>query len=199
LGDLESARDTLLEALSLAKLGNNKLEIAAAMSSLEHLHRMEGDLDAADAMSCQVLAIVRGLDDRHTIGAALANSAMVAVLRGDGERAREFLLELLAISEELGGTALRRSFVEAAAGLAALQGDGAMSALLLGAARSQAERSGVRSEPADGAFLGEVETNARASISPAQFDAMARQGASMDLDRTVTDAADWLRSLKSHR
>ena len=199
LGQVDRARAILQEALSLAKLGNDRFEIAAAMSSLEHMHRIEGDLRAADELSSQVLTIVRGLEDRHSTGVALANSAMVAVLLGYEEKACELLVELLAIAEELGGATLRQTLLEAAAGLAAMRGDAAVAARLLGAAESQAERSGLHREPADSAYLAAVEAKVRPLLCASEIEAHAREGRALGLDATVASAAEWLRNLKSRR
>jgi len=191
-GDVSTARGHLEEALALARELGNRRELAAALNQLAQLHRAEGALDAAEPLYAQVLTLARELGDRETVAIGLLNLAIVAIGRGSDDGVPTMLLEALAIAEEIGSKSVGQSVLDLAAGLGASRAEWALAGLFFGAAEKQAERTGLRRDRADEAFLTPLIAKARIALGTAGFAVAAANGCGLSYEETIGQARAWL-------
>jgi predicted ATPase/class 3 adenylate cyclase len=191
-GDAGSARTYLAEALALARELGNKRELLAANNALAQLHRAEGELDAAEPLYERTLTLARELGDRESIAIGLLNLAMVSIGRGSSERAGRMLLEALDIVDETGSQSAGQSVLEVSAGLAARQSEWGRAARLYGAAEAQAERTGLRRDPADEAFLAPLIGTARGALDESLYNAAEAAGCALAYEEALLEARAWL-------
>jgi predicted ATPase/class 3 adenylate cyclase len=191
---LVEARAHFAEAVELARDQGNRRALAVANTMLAQLHRMEGRLDEAESLCEQVLAIARELGDQESIAVGLLNLAMVSIAQRSGDRARKMLLNALKISEEIGSKRAGQNVLEVSTGLAALHSDWQRAARLLGAAESQAERSGLRREPADDAFLAPMVVEARNALGGSVFADLQSQGRLLSYEKAIAEVHTWLKT-----
>jgi len=191
-GDAGSARTYLAEALALARELGNKRELLAAHNALAQLHRAEGELDAAEPLYERTLTLARELGDRESIAIGLLNLAMVSIGRGSSERAGRMLLEVLDIVDETGSQSSGQSMLEVSAGLAACRRDWRKAARLYGAAEALAERTGLRRDPADEAFLAPLVDTARQALNESLYTAAEAAGRALAYEEALLEARAWL-------
>ena len=191
-GDPDKARAHFEEALALAQELGNRRELAAAQNALAQLHRAEGDLDTAQPLYENVLSLARELEDRQSIAIALLNLAMVSIARGAGDRARAMLLEVSAIVEEIDSEPLGQSVLEVCAGLGALDGEFERAARHYGAVEAQTERTGLRRDPTDDAFLAPLIESARKALGAAAFAGFEAAGRALPFEKAMHEARMWL-------
>jgi non-specific serine/threonine protein kinase len=191
-GDPARARRYLEEALLLARESGNKRQIAAELNALAQLDRLEGKLDLAEPLYADVLALARELGDRESISFALLNLAMVSIGRRSATPARRLLLEALAIAQDIGSTPGIQSVLEVAAGLAALNEDWERAALFFGAAEAHAAQTGLRSDPADEAFLAPLVRQTQAALDASAFAAAEASGRALASAAAIERVRAWL-------
>jgi tetratricopeptide (TPR) repeat protein len=193
-GDLTTARGHFEEALALARELGDKRELAAALNALAQLHRAAGELDSAEPLYKNVLALARELGDRESIAIALLNLAMASIARGFADRVGGMLLEVSAIVNEIGSKPLGQSVLEVCAGLGALRGEWNRAARFYGATEAQTERTGLRRDPADEAFLAPLIAKARDALGSTVFAAVEANGRSLNYEEAVLEARTWLKN-----
>ncbi|HTP47869.1 MAG TPA: tetratricopeptide repeat protein [Casimicrobiaceae bacterium] len=191
-GDTSAAKKYLEEALSLAREMGHKRETAAAMNALAQLHRTEGRLGISEPLYEEAVVLMRELDDRESIAVGLLNLAMVSVAQGKYIRARALLLEALGIAEEVGSKPTGQSVLEVSAGLAASVEDWENAAWFYGAAEGQMEKTGLRREPADEAFLAPLIARTSAVIGAHPFAAAAVTGRGASYTEAMKKTRHWL-------
>ncbi len=163
LGDTRQARSVPQgSAGDLAQEMGDKREIAAALSSLAQLHRLEGDFAAAEALSRDVSrrCARAGRPAEHRL--RLLNLAMIAITADALAIARVLACARPRPSPRRPARSARPGVLDVAAGLAAASGDWARAARFFGAAEEGAAGSGVKRDPADEAFVATVVGRARA-------------------------------------
>jgi predicted ATPase/class 3 adenylate cyclase len=188
-GDLACAREHLREAVTLARELGNRRELAAALNALAMLHRTEGRGGEAKALYVSALELARELDDRASIATILLNLAMVSLTGGQAEGVAAMLLEVLGISSETGSTPVAQSALEVSFGLAAARGEWASAGTFFGAAEAQAQRTGLRRDPADEAFIAPLLQRARRSV---RFDVAMVAAKRLTLEQALEQARAWL-------
>lgn len=103
MGDLQGAREDLLDALdlTLANLGPDHSQVAYIRQNIADLHRQLGDLDKALPHFQEVLRIWKtSLGPEHpNLAYPLEQLAMLAKQRGDFDEAREHISEALRLRE----------------------------------------------------------------------------------------------------
>jgi tetratricopeptide (TPR) repeat protein len=191
-GDVAKARGYLEEALASARELSDKRQVAAALNALAQLHRLEGELDNAEPLYEQVVVLARELGDRESVSIGLLNLAMVSIGRGSGDRARGMLIEVLAIADEIGSKPAEQSVLEVSAGLAASRTQWKRAVVFFGTAEAQAERTGLRREPTDEAFLAPLIAKAREALGRAAFAEAEAVGRERGFDDTLVEARAWL-------
>jgi len=192
LGDVARARSHLEEAVRLARELGNKRQLIAAINELAQLHRAEGDPAAAEPLYQTVVALARELGDRQSIAIGLLNLAMVSIERGSAGAPRKMLLEVLAIAEETGSMPAGQSALDVCAGLAALEGQWERAARFYGAAEAQIDRTRMRRDPADQAFLSPLIEKARIALDEAAFAAAQTSGRGLPHEGLLAEARGWL-------
>jgi hypothetical protein len=99
------------------------------------------------------------------------------------------LLEVLGISSETGSTPVAQSALEVSFGLAAARGEWASAGTFFGAAEAQAQRTGLRRDPADEAFIAPLLQRARRSV---RFDVAMVAAKRLTLEQALEQARAWL-------
>ena len=190
MGDRTAARRHGEAALALAREAGSERELAAASNSLAQLSRLEGDYAAAERLYEEAVKRGRAMQHREFTAIGLIGQAMAAIARGEGSRAAPLLREALDLSSETGSTPTQQGAVEVAAGLAASQGDFERCAKLFGAAEAHAQRTGIRRDPADQAFLEPWLAMARERLGSrfSAAEAVGRASAFDDAVREVREA-----------
>jgi hypothetical protein len=123
----------------------------------------------------------------------LLNKAMVSISRGTAEPVPGVLLEVLDIGAAIGSRPAEQSALEVASALAWLVGDPQNAARLFGAAEAQAERTGLRRDPTDEAFLIPLIALTRAALGEAEYAAAENHGRSLTHEEATATARIWLR------
>lgn len=163
LGQAVQAQAHGEEALRLAREAAQPHVVAGTLNNLAQLHRARGAHADALPLYDEALAIARTLDDQETIAVALLNRAMALIAGGRPEAAQSLLEEALSIAGLTGSRAVGQSLLEVVSGLAAARGDWTACATFYGAAEAQAQRSGIRRDPADAVFLADAIGRSRAA------------------------------------
>jgi predicted ATPase/class 3 adenylate cyclase len=192
LGDRAGARRHSEEALDLARELGNEREIAVASNALAQLHRMDGDLDAAEPLYDQVVAIAHAERDREFAAVGILGLAMVAVGRGNARHAGALLREVVTIADETGSTPAAQSALDVGAGLAALVEDFERSARFFGVTQAQTERTAIRRDPADEAFVQPLIARSREALGEAAFARAEAAGRALPLDAAIDELRGWL-------
>jgi tetratricopeptide (TPR) repeat protein len=191
-GDLVTARRSLEEGLALARELGNKRSVAATVNALAQLSRVEGNLDDAEPLYREVLQLARELGDREVVAVALLNLAMVAICRDAKEGPGNMLREVLAIVQETGSRSAGQSLLDVAAGLAAQCRQAERAARFFGAAEAQTDKTAIRRDPADAAFLDPLIDKARREIGPAAFAAAEAGGRLVSYEKVMVEVSGWL-------
>jgi non-specific serine/threonine protein kinase len=191
-GDLARSRQYLEEALALARQHGDKRQIAAALNALAQLTRLEGELERAEPLYDDVLALMRELGDRESIAFALLNLTMVSIGRRNADHARRTLREAGAIADEIGSIPAGQSVLEVSAGLSTLTEDWERSAMFFGAAEAHAEKTGLRRDPADEAFLAPLIEMAKAALGATAFAADEAAGRALTYRFAIEKVRAWL-------
>jgi len=134
------------------------------------------------------LTLARELGDRESIAIGLLNLAMVSIGRGASEGAGRMLLEVLDIVDEIGSQSAGQSALEVSAGLAAQRCEWEQAARLYGAAEAQAERTGLRRDPADDAFLAPLVAKARGALPESVYAAAEAAGRTLPYELALLEA-----------
>ena len=98
-------------------------------------------------------------------------------------------LEVLGISSETGSTPVAQSALEVSFGLAATRGEWTSAGTFFGAAEAQAQRTGLRRDPADEAFIAPLLQRARRSV---RFDVAMVTAKHLTLEQALEQARAWL-------
>ncbi|MEW5881831.1 MAG: adenylate/guanylate cyclase domain-containing protein [Pseudomonadota bacterium] len=191
-GDLRSARAHLEEAVELSARHSDERSLGAALNALAQLCRVEGRIDEAQVLSDRVLAIFRMLGDRDSIAIAQLNKAMLAISRGATAGVANMLVEVLDIAIAIGSKPVGQSALEVASAYACLRGDAATAARFFGAAEAQAQRTGLRRDPADDAFLRPIVLRIRSALGDAAYADAERLGRILPYEEAIGAARDWL-------
>jgi hypothetical protein len=156
------------------------------------LLRVQGDFGASEPLYRQVVKVARESGDREAESVGLLNLAMLRAEAADFEGAHEAASAALGIAREIGTMQAIHSALEVCAGLAAWRGDGRQAAVMFGAAEAFAQRTGVKRDPADEAFLSPRIRLARAALGAATFEAAAAEGRALAPEVAAVQARYWL-------
>lgn len=179
------------EAVALARTASNTRTLAAAINVQAQVLRAQGALDRAHLLYSEFLTLMREVRDDESVAIGLLNLAMVAVLRGRAFEARSLLGEVLTIVDRIGSKATGQSVLEVCAGLAVAEGDLRLGVEFFGAAEAQAERSELRRDPADQAFLAAAVARAREHLGPTAVENES-VGRSQSYEIAMQRARHWL-------
>ena len=175
-GDVERAQQYLAEGIALARTVGNPRQLASALSCHAQLLRQMKNLFAAGQMYAEILEISRRLGDEESVAIALLNLAMVAIERASIEEARLQLRQALGITMVTGSQHVGQAALDVSAGLCSVVQQHADAARFLGAAEAQSERSGLRRDSADEAFLRPLVERSRAALGDVVFAGAQAEG-----------------------
>ena len=185
-GDFEGADRIYLEAIELARKVGNERQLASALTCRAQLLRQRGNaLEEAAQLCKEVAEIAHRTGDRESVGIALLNLAIVAIERKDIVEAQRLLIDAQIVAREVGSQLVGQSTLDVAAGLFAAQGRYDDAATFFGAGEAQAQRSGLRRDSADAAFLAPRVDAARAALGTAEFERRQAEGAAWSYERAV--------------
>ena len=191
-GDRETARACLLEALALARAGDDPRGIAFAATALGQLQRILGTPDEAAALFEETIGISRQQGDPEMLAVGLLNLAMVSIDRDAGRFARACVAEALVADGVPRSQPLLKTALDVAAGIAATARDDAAAARFYGAAEAQADRTGLRRDPADAAFLVPLVEASRERLGVPLFLRLEAEGRALDPLEAIGNARRWL-------
>jgi predicted ATPase len=197
--DLAKARERLEEALAFARTLTNPRELACEINAVAEFHFLQAEFATADPFYRECLALARATGDGELIVVALCGLAMVAVERDCAGETALFLLEALDEGAKIGSRPAVQYVLAVCVGLAVLLGRWQDAARFHGAVEAQGEQTGLRSDPADRAFLERRLPRARDSLGAEAFDATSALGRLLSVDQARTQARDWLASLRDDR
>jgi hypothetical protein len=146
-----------------------------------------------------MVALAREIDDHETIAIGLLNLAMVSICQGESARARERLFEAIRIVESTGSRHVGQSVLEVSAGLAVLEEEWYSAARFVGAAESQASRTGLHRDPADEAFLAPRIERTKGQLNAGEFAAGLAEGLAIAQEVAVAQARQWLEAMALNR
>jgi tetratricopeptide (TPR) repeat protein len=190
-GDFEQAVRYSEESITVARAVGNPRQLATALNGYAQLLRLQRDLIRAEAMYEEVVQILAGLGDRESVAIAQLNLAVVAMERGRFDAARALLGQALQAATSLGSQMVGQATLDMVAGLNAEAGQHSLAVQFFGAAEAQAERSGLRRDSADAAFLLPLIERARRAVGEAAA-ALQAEGAGWGYEDAIRRAAELL-------
>ncbi|HQR57323.1 MAG TPA: tetratricopeptide repeat protein [Burkholderiaceae bacterium] len=152
-GDMPNAERFSAESITVARAVGNQRQLASALNSHAQLLRQQGDLGGAETLYSEAVRILETLGDHESVAIGRLNLAVVAIERRQTDRARALLGQALQVATTLGSQQLGQSTFDILAGQCAAEGRHDAALQMFGAAEAQAERSGLKRDSADAAFL----------------------------------------------
>ena len=192
-GRLADARRYIEDLIPLARRTEPN-ELVVSLAQLADICRLEGDLATAESLFQEALALAREHGNLRQALFSLLCLASLSIRCGSNDRARTMLLEAFLILDQTGSRPLGANLLEIAAGLAASYGDWGRSAQLYGNAAAQWKRIGMRTEPADEAFIAPLIARAREALGADAFALAEAPGQAVPYEAALADARAWLES-----
>jgi tetratricopeptide (TPR) repeat protein len=188
-GDIAGARAVLDEAVAVARSVGNPRQLASALSLRAQVLRLDRDFETAARMYGETVDIARRIGDRESAAIGLLNLAIVAIGRGAPAEAAHLLTEALAIARETGSQLLGQGALDVAAGLCSATGKHRLALEFFGASEAQAERSGLRRDNADDAFLRPLIEQSRVALGDARAEEARREGGAWPCEEAIERAS----------
>jgi len=188
-GDLERARQLFDEAVERAREVGIPRQIAAALVCAGQLMRQQGQFDDAEKFYREAIDIAGGLGDRESVAVGWLNLAMVAIERRHTLDARPLLKSAADAAIATRSQSLGQAVLDVMSGYCAALGLNEDSARFFGAAEAQADRSGLKRDSADAAFLLPRIEQGRASLGVDAFAAAQAEGAGWTYDVALQRAS----------
>lgn len=188
-GDLRSARDISVSLLDAVGEVESDLELADVHRNIAWYALLDGDHEVADSHATRAVELVA---HSSTVPASIFRVAGEAA-RANGDLSRAWAHHLRAgHSHGLTGSAsaepeVLASVIEGLAAVRMEQGDAEGAALLLASAAAHLPGDVSRLE-AERRLIGEVSDAVRAALGEARFEALAGEGAMLDLESAVAAA-----------
>ena len=187
-GDLANAGRYSEESITVARAVGNQRQLASALNSHAQLLRQQGDVSGAEALYAEAVQILEALGDHESVAIGRLNLAVVAIERGQTGAARALLAQALQVATTLGSLQVGQSTLDVLAGLCATEGRHDAALQMFGAAEAQAERSGLKRDSADAAFLLPLIEHSRGALGEAAGRVLSA-GAEMGYAEAVQRAA----------
>ena len=179
-GDLRGARDLSVSLLDVVAEVESDQELAGVHRDIARYALLDGDLQVADAHAARAVELVT--PSSQAAGGIMRVAGEAACAKGELGRAWGLLLRAGRSSRDATLTD-RQTFAMVIEGLAAVRmrlGDAAGAALLLASAAAHRPDEGARLE-AEETQLAEIAVAARAALGASDFDAVSKDGATLDL------------------
>lgn len=190
-GDVANAGRYSAESITVARAVGNPRQLASALNGHAQLLRQQGDLAGAESLYSEAVQILEGLGDHESVAIGRLNLAIVAIERGQTDAARALLDQALQVASVLGSQQLGQSTLDIVAGLCAADGRHEAALQMFGAAEAQAERSGLKRDSADNAFLLPLIEHAQRALGAAAADVLA-EGKGLGYAEAVQRAGELL-------
>ncbi len=190
-GDAARAFDTLTEAVAVARTTNQPALVAQALYWLGSSARRRGDLPAARAAVEEAATLARRPGLEFAFAYCAARLGVLHHLAGDHAAALTWLGQAVAMHRP--GIDLDRwemiPVLDGVAGVAVARGQAERAARLLGAAEAFCDCGDVTAPLDLREFHDEFAAAARAALGDDGFDRAREQGATLDLDTALQEAA----------
>jgi tetratricopeptide (TPR) repeat protein len=188
VGDLERARQLFDEAVERAREVGIPRQIAAALVCAGQLMRQQLQFDGAEAFYREAIDIAGGLGDRESVAVGWLNLAMVAIERRYTLDARPLLKSAADAAIATRSQSLGQAVLDVMSGYCAANGLNDDGARFFGAAEAQADRSGLKRDSADAAFLMPRIEQGRALLGVDTFAAAQAEGARWSYEEALQRA-----------
>ncbi len=191
-GDVERGGRYSAEAIEVARTVGNPRQLASALNGHAQWLRQRKDLVGAERLYTEVVDISRGLGDQESVAIGWLNLAVVAIERERYDEARTMLSQAIRVAAATGSRHVGQSALDVFAGLSSALGAHEMAGRFFGAVEAHAERSGLRRDSADAAFLLPLIERSRAALDAEASTRAQAEGARWDYDEAIRRATDLL-------
>lgn len=188
LGDLEPARASLEESVSIMQTLGEQRFAASALCNLGVVIYTQGDMDGAATPFAEALEVSRRLGDKDLIATALANLASVAQRRGQVASAEELGREALTLYRDQGDPRRCAIGLESLACSAGLAGQGERAARLLGAATALRATIGAPLPPQERDDIEQFVAAAQATLGETRWAEALAAGAALTQAEAIAEA-----------
>jgi non-specific serine/threonine protein kinase len=185
VGDLNRAEEVFSEGIKEARALGNPRQLASLLNSHAQLRRQQKDLSGAEVLCSEALELLRELGDEESAAIAVLNLAMISVDRSALDSARVQLIQALAAASATGSQMVEQALLDVTAGYCTAERNYQAAVELFGASEAQAERSGLRRDSADSAFLMPLIALARSELGPPAFAAALSRGKQWSCEAAV--------------
>jgi predicted ATPase/class 3 adenylate cyclase len=180
--DVEAGRALLQEAIAISREVGPPLRLAAALTNLGQLESASGHYDRAAAVLQEALTIDQKYGDPFGAAVDQHSIALVSVRAGRPREARDILGGVFDYVASSGNTQMLVNTLEVAVAITASLGDALPTARLAGAAETMRQESGMPLSKPEAALLEEHLALARATVTPADWDAELAAGRALSRD-----------------
>jgi predicted ATPase/class 3 adenylate cyclase len=182
LGDVDTGRALLQEAIAINRKVGSPLRLAAALTNLGQLESASGHYDRAAEMLREALTIDQKYGDLFGVAIDQHSIALVSLRLGRPREALDVLCGVFDYVASSGNTSLLVNTLEMAAAITAGLGDALETARLVGAAETIRQESGMLISEPEATTLEEHLAPARATVTPAEWDAELAVGRALSRD-----------------
>ncbi len=195
LGDRALGRRCCQEAVDILRDLGNPFQLAAALTAMAQLERMDGALERSESLCLEVLTISREHALTEIIGVAQVNLSMLAIAQRRGAEVPPRLTEAIDIAVTLHSKPALASALDVATALAAAGADWPRTAWTAGAAQALMRQTQVQRDAADHAFLQPWLERAQAALPAPLWQRAEASGAGAAFESVVADVRAWLQTL----
>ena len=181
LGELDVAQRWLDESVCLARSAGDRWTLATALLNRANLAAARSDFDAAAGAYESAAAVYDELGDVVTAAAARANLGLTHLAGGRVDLAASLLGDAARVLVADGARSYLPTVLDGCASSALAAGDAETAARLWGGAAAVARESGASPGPASADLARQLAE----TLGAARRDALAREGADLDLDEVV--------------
>jgi predicted ATPase len=182
LGDMAAGRALLEEAIAISREVGPPLRLAAALTNLGQLESASGHYDRAAEVLREALTIDEKYGDAFGAAVDQHSIALVSLRAGRPREALDVLGGVFDYVASSGNTAMLVNTLEVAAEITAGLGDARETARLAGTAETMRQESGMLLSEPEAAMLEEHLALARATMTPADWDAELAAGRALPRD-----------------
>ena len=189
--NVERARRTLEEALTIGRRTGEPQLIALAINNLAEIAVSLGDLDEADRLSSEALKQAREIGFRSTIASALHTRAEILIQRGDLESASAQLHEAVALVLVSLAPDAAASLLSVAGTISAMRGQALRAAMLWAAADNARARVAIAESSITAGLQSRYEATTRSAVADtATWETARADGTAMTTHDALALAAD---------
>ena len=188
LGELDRAEAMLEESARTARDAGDEPDLAAALANIGNIALEREEWERARIVSDEARAISERLGNQRTLVATTFNTGFALLQQGRSAEARPLFVQALLPAIDRAWNEGVIFPVEALAAVAAQHGDAARAAVLLGAAATLREESGLGGQVVESDRLARTRDAAEIALGAAAFRAAYERGSELDLQQAAAEA-----------